>query len=88
MISSESGLSRNSILATRSSCGNHHTLIMDMNNKVWSFESNYNGRLGLGDSISRNIPTNINSSATFSPAKSVSSGGKFHGNYSRNIKIK
>ncbi len=58
------------------SCGYEHTVIIDMNNEVWSFGSNEFGQLGLGDNTDRNTPTKIISVDTRSgiTAKSVSCG--------------
>ena len=41
------------------SCGNYHTMIIDLNNNVWAFGYNDYGQLGLGDNQNRNIPTQI-----------------------------
>ena len=41
------------------SCGKSHSIILDINNKIWSFGFNSNGQLGLGDRISRNIPFRV-----------------------------
>lgn len=42
-------------------CGDEHTIVIDMNNNVWSCGINANGQLGLGDTQSRNILTQIGS---------------------------
>ncbi len=36
-----------------------HTVMIDLNNNVWSFGYNYYGQLGLGDKMNRNVPTKI-----------------------------
>ena len=36
-----------------------YTLLIDLNNNVWSFGDNEFGQLGLGDNDFRNIPTQI-----------------------------
>jgi alpha-tubulin suppressor-like RCC1 family protein len=38
------------------SCGKSHSIILDINHKIWSFGFNSNGQLGLGDRINRSIP--------------------------------
>ena len=58
------------IIAKSVSCGGVHTVIIDMNNEVWSFGLNKDGQLGLGDNRNRNTPTKIPSII----AKSVSCG--------------
>ena len=40
-------------------CGYSHSIIIDQENNAWSFGYNNNGQLGLGDAISRKIPTLI-----------------------------
>ena len=70
------------IVAKFVSCGDFHTVIIDMNNEVWSFGYNREGLLRLGDIIDRNTPTKIPSikrrvayATTFNiVAKSVSCG--------------
>ena len=47
------------IVAKSVSCGDFHTVIIDMNNEVWSFGNNRYGELGLCDYIKRNTPTKI-----------------------------
>jgi alpha-tubulin suppressor-like RCC1 family protein len=37
-------------------CGEDHSIIIDINDNVWSFGLNENGQLGLGDDNNRNIP--------------------------------
>ena len=46
-------------LAKSVSSGMYHTVIIDMNNIVWSFGSNRYGQLGLGGNTNRNRPTKI-----------------------------
>ena len=58
------------IIAKSVSSGLYNTVIIDMNNEVWSFGDNDMGQLGLGDNINRNTPTKIPSFL----AKSVSCG--------------
>ena len=41
------------------SAGTRQTIIIDMENNVWSFGYNNNGELGLGDNIDRLTPTKI-----------------------------
>ncbi len=53
----------NGIKAKYVSCGNNHTVLIDMNNDVWAFGFNYHGELGLGNNgydKNINIPTKIN----------------------------
>ncbi len=50
----------NGIKAKYISCGNIHTVLIDMNNDVWAFGNNIFGKLGLGDNTNRNVPTKIN----------------------------
>jgi alpha-tubulin suppressor-like RCC1 family protein len=45
------------IRAKSAACGLNHTVIIDMNNNVWSFGWNMEGQLGLGDNERRHIPT-------------------------------
>ena len=40
-------------------CGLNYSMIIDMNDEVWSFGRNGYGQLGLGDNIDRNRPTKI-----------------------------
>lgn len=47
------------IKAKAVACGENHTIIIDMDNNVWSFGRNNEGQLGLGDGINRNIPIQI-----------------------------
>lgn len=50
----------NSVLKVKSvACGMYHTVLIDMDDHVWSFGKNYCGQLGLGDTIHRNVPTLI-----------------------------
>jgi alpha-tubulin suppressor-like RCC1 family protein len=56
-------------------CGEYHTIILDLNNNIWSFGRNLNGQLGLGDTKSRIIPTQINTFKLI--PKSICCGG-FH----------
>ena len=60
----------NGIKAKYVSCGFRYTVLIDMDNNVWSFGENYSGQLGLGDINPRNEPTKINNIK----AKSVSCG--------------
>lgn len=55
------------------SCGDVHTIIVDINNNVWSFGDNNFGQLGLGDIQRRFIPTQI----LETKAKAVSCGANF-----------
>lgn len=41
------------------SCGMNHTVLIDMNDDVYSFGANYTGQLGLSDKINRFVPTKI-----------------------------
>ena len=41
------------------SCGYGYTMIIDLENNVWAFGSNYYGQLGLGDNLNRDIPIRI-----------------------------
>ena len=50
----------NGIKAKSVSCGEFHTILIDMNNNVWAFGYNTFGQLGLGDNTNRNVPTKIN----------------------------
>jgi len=45
------------IKAKQIACGGYHSVIIDMNNNVWSFGVNDYGQLGLGDTEDINIPT-------------------------------
>jgi alpha-tubulin suppressor-like RCC1 family protein len=45
--------------ARETSTGGNHTVLLDMENNVWIFCSNGNGQLDLGDSIKKDIPTQI-----------------------------
>lgn len=49
--------------------GDHYTLILTDNNKVYSFGWNNNGQLGLGDTDNRNIPTLIDFEFDGNPVK-------------------
>jgi len=46
-------------------CGAQHTIIIDLNNDVWSFGRNNFGQLGLGDTQDRNVPTLLTIKAKF-----------------------
>ena len=62
------------ITAKAISTGGNHSLIIDMNDKVWSFGRNYFGQLGLGDhgfGTDRDRPTMISNIT----AKSIVSKG-------------
>ena len=39
--------------------GEDHNLVIDMEDNVWSFGKNFNGQLGLGDKLNRNVPVKI-----------------------------
>jgi alpha-tubulin suppressor-like RCC1 family protein len=39
------------------SCGDYHTMMIDLDDNVWSFGDNQYGQLGLGDNQRRDIPT-------------------------------
>jgi alpha-tubulin suppressor-like RCC1 family protein len=41
------------------SCGKDFTILIDMNDNLWSFGCNQSGQLGLGDTIDRSIPTPV-----------------------------
>lgn len=41
------------------STGDTHNLVIDMEDNVWSFGKNFNGQLGLGDKLDRNVPVKI-----------------------------
>lgn len=45
--------------AKQVSAGFYHTVIIDLENNVWTFGLNNAGQLGLGDMINSNIPTKI-----------------------------
>lgn len=47
------------IKAKSISCGDSHTMIIDLNNNVWAFGNNGAGQLGLGDTQPRNRPTQV-----------------------------
>lgn len=49
-----------------------HSIIIDLNNDIWTFGYNMNGELGLGDYKNRDVPTKIQRLK----AKQVSAGGK------------
>jgi alpha-tubulin suppressor-like RCC1 family protein len=42
--------------AKQISAGAEHTVIIDLNDNVWTFGCNKGGELGLGDNIDRNKP--------------------------------
>ncbi len=47
------------ITAKSVNCGKSHSVIIDMNDNIFSFGHNNVGQLGLNDTIDRNIPTMI-----------------------------
>jgi alpha-tubulin suppressor-like RCC1 family protein len=47
------------IKALSVSCGGFHTIIIDLDNNVWTMGKNDNGQLGLGDRENRLSPTLI-----------------------------
>jgi len=58
-------------------CGGNHSIIIDMNDNVWSFGNNYSGQLGLGDTNNRLVPTKISSVEGWTlkeKAKQIASG--------------
>lgn len=58
---SKSGLAmRSGMFAKSVSCGYDYTVIIDINNKIWSFGDNTYGQLGLDDNINKHTPTMIN----------------------------
>ncbi|KAL4230611.1 E3 ubiquitin-protein ligase mycbp2 [Mactra antiquata] len=44
---------------TQISCGMHHTVVLLQNGEVYTFGSNQYGQLGLGDVVTRGIPTRV-----------------------------
>ena len=67
-------------MAKSVSCGLGHTVIIDMNNEVWSFGDSRYGQLGVDYMGRGNTPTKINgnSGAVFLPlAKFVSCGDEY-----------
>jgi alpha-tubulin suppressor-like RCC1 family protein len=61
------------------SAGGHHSLLLNKNNKVYSFGINTFGQLGLNHTISMGFPTLIN----ISDIIQISGGGIFY--YSKRI---
>lgn len=45
--------------AKYATCGKFHTIVIDLNDNMWSFDKNRNGQLGLGDTQDRNIRTQV-----------------------------
>jgi len=62
------------IKAKQIACGEQHSMIIDMNDNVWSFGQNLDGQLGLGDGLfSFNKPIQIQNIK----AKQIACGGNF-----------
>ena len=59
---------------TAVACGENHTIILSSEGTVWGFGRNLDGQLGLGDTITRNTPTQITSITT---ATSISCGHNY-----------
>jgi alpha-tubulin suppressor-like RCC1 family protein len=60
----------NNIKAKLISCGDYHTMIIDLDNNIWAMGYNRYGQLGLGLTNNRNIPTKLDDIK----AKSISCG--------------
>jgi alpha-tubulin suppressor-like RCC1 family protein len=59
--------------AQQVSANRNHTVVLDLENNIWTFGDNESRQLGLGDNKDRNVPTQIPNLK----AKQISTGG-FH----------
>ena len=60
------------VKAKQIACGGNHSMIIDLNDNVWSFGHNNHGQLGLSSFIDKNIPTRIPNIK----AKQIACGGE------------
>ena len=59
----------------RLACGDHHSLVVSQEGKVFSFGRNHRGQLGLGDLGDRHVPTGIESLAQIQIVEIAAGGG-------------
>ncbi|KAH3765907.1 ADP ribosylation factor 1 [Pelomyxa schiedti] len=71
--------SASSLKVTRVACGDNHTVVITEAGKLYTFGDNRSGQLGLGDNITRNVPTLVNALQA-SRVTQIAAGGAYgHG---------